>query len=248
MLRYVVAFLAIFSIAGCENTAPSPSPEAQFLAYCDKLLQNSSEIQKCPGAREKILKIFENEVRKNPALYSEFFENNLSLVSQVSPGMAIQMEQYASQVMREEMARLKQESTVDNLVRKEKQIADLEKTQAQLQQALEEQKKEIIRLREVSDEQSKKVPVLLVNTWLTTPCMFKINNRKTQEDWEFLVSDSDSNRTRKKEVLLPPGDYSVQFCDQFGSSSFGRSMFTAEPESPEHKGMKEHYHAVVETP
>jgi len=247
MSKYVIIALFVFAIiAGCDGGKQNISSETQFIAYCDQILKDTNEMQKYPWAVEKIAMIFENEVKKNPARFSDFFENTIPLVSKNTPGMALQLEQYASEAVRDEMARLKQDSNIENLVKKEKQIADLQKAIGQLERDIEAQKKETTRLLGIMELTSKKVSVLLINRWWTTNCLFKIANKKTGDEWEFLLQDADEGRISEKEIMLNPGDYMVQFCRQDGMVA-GKSMFTVEPEMPEHDGMKKHYHAVVES-
>lgn len=242
----IIALFALTIIAGCDNGKQNFPPEIQFIAYCDQILKDPNEMRKYPVAVEKIAMIFENEVKKDPTRFLEFFENTLPSVSKNTPGMAILFEQYATQAVRDEMVRLKQDSNIENLVKKEKQISDLQKTIGQFEKVIEDQKKEIAHLQDSVELKSKKVPVLLVNRWFTTNCLFKIANKKTGDEWEFLLQDTDEGRVSEKEIMLNPGDYTVQFCRQIGIVE-GRSMFAVEPETPEHDGMKKHYHAVVES-
>src|SRR3989344_4106069 len=228
---FIILLFAFLVISGCEDGKQTIPPEVQFAAYCDRILKDPNEMQKCPMAVEKITKIFESEVKKDPVRFSEFFENILPTISKLTPGMAIQLEQYATQAVRDEMVRLKQESSIENLVKKEKHVSDLQKTIGQLEKAIEDQKKEIARLQDSVELKSRKVPVLLVNTWAVTNCLFKITNKKTNDEWEFLLRDSDVDNISVKEILLPPGDYTVKFCE--GSIVSGHSMFSVEPETHE---------------
>lgn len=244
-------------IVGCDNgqedkgksssvqqAAKAVEHDQVLFEYLEKLSQDEIQRLKYLNTMEKLSRLVSAEAKKNPVGMSSFIEEIIPLISKAGPGAALQAEEYASEAVREEMRRLRQDSNIENLVKKEKQVSDLQKTIGQLEKVIEDQKKEIAHLQEIMELKSKKVPVLLINRWLYTNCSFMIESKKTGDQWEYLLQDSDS-LVSQKEIMLLPGDYTVKFCSPFRLEN--SSMFTVELEATEHDGMKKHYHAVVES-
>jgi hypothetical protein len=95
------------------------------------------------------------EVKSNPSLIQEFFPEIVSMVVKDDAMSAIRIENYASQRIKEEMAELRKDASVEQLAQKSKSIAELTTRISDLEgevNGMPQLKKEISRLRDANTD------------------------------------------------------------------------------------------------
>ena len=134
VMLIVVVFLGPFIRGRTEKTpvtaeqaqASTTDPEQGFFAFAEKLSQDETQKQKYLDVIEKLSHLVSAEAKKNPAGMSSYIEDIIPLIAKAGPGAELLAEEYASEAVREEMKRLRQDSNVVKLVELEKKNADLQ--------------------------------------------------------------------------------------------------------------------------
>ena len=173
--------------------------EAEFFANIKKLSQNETQKQKYAEIVEKFTQIVGEEAKKNPQAMSSHIEEMIRLVPKAGPGVSIQFEEYASQIVREEMNKLRQDSNVIRLNELEKEFL--------------QNRKLIKEVQEKEKMLATKVPVLLMasNSIWTDATVFKITNSLTQEIKSYTLSTPYQSGSKLLKIFLEPAEYSVEF-------------------------------------
>lgn len=171
---------------------------------------------------EKQIENVSKIIRENPTSVRNFLQEAVDIAVQKSPGMAIQVERYASEEVKKEMEKLRREAGVEKLLVKEKEITTLKEEKRILDQdfadlvgANEKLKKEIPALRAEIDQLKMKkadpvatesASVILTNESLTEDLLFKLFRESDNKNiWSFYVIKS-----HYIIADIPPGQFIVE--------------------------------------
>jgi hypothetical protein len=237
----LLAVLSIYSVEKNESkgvfadsgvgreTEQGKKPEIgrEIFAYLGKLAQDQNQKQEYLKVVEKLTRIVEDEAKKNPPAYSSHIEEMVGLVPKAGPGVAIQLEEYASAAVQAKMKQLREDANVAKLIELEKELSLA--------------KKEIKDVRDKEELFSKAVSVLL-RGWNDSIAKMKITNTRTKEAKEFSVG-----MDVFAEAYLEPGEYSVEFTSEQFSSVKLMSMFVVLPEA-KYEYLGKRYHALIVAP
>ncbi len=150
-------------------------------------------------------------VKENPIAYQEFLQKMVDIACRNNPGLALQIEQYATVETQRRMEQLSKDASVAKLTEQKAeidaltvQVGKLKVEKEGLATKLASANSEYNNLRKsISKDPKDGVPVLTTSTWLTQWAHIKIFKvGKTNADpWEFSVGPG------KTIVHLPPGNY-----------------------------------------
>ncbi len=248
MIFVSVAYKAGYKKAQEEQKSQSiVGKTEQFVADLEKLAQNPEKSRDYWRIVSKLTTAIGNSVKRNPERMQGFLQDMVNLAVKAGPGLALQVENYANAKLKEEMARLRQESGVAQLAEKDKQISVLQKEVIRAKTLLKEKNEEIRRLKsKLGQPTGEEVPVLLVNDWGYGIAGFKFTNKATGKFWTFYVPPDTGMRTKKntKEVMLPPGDYKVE-CHYKGELWAEKEKTVTKEPSTSYRD--KWYHCVVQT-
>ncbi|MFA4871851.1 MAG: hypothetical protein WC610_02215 [Patescibacteria group bacterium] len=138
----------------------------QFFAALQNMAQNPARGNEYRATINKLANVIRNEVGKNPQAMEPFLQEIIDLATKAGPGMALLLQDYANEAVKQEMTRLRQESNMVKLAEKEKQIETLKTELGKLKTAQGEKdqknkeennrlKTETGRLKDIAQERDK---------------------------------------------------------------------------------------------
>jgi len=194
-----------------------------------------------PPKPPEIADLFEQELKNDPAKIQEFVQKVVDMAVKNHPGMAIQVESYASEELKKQMQELRDKSEVRSLLILDSEKKELEKQIAVLKEkadkcdSLEKQLSDAIRKNEqlsanqegfdqlqiehnnlkarIDAIETEGAPVAVWNDWVATVCFFEIINIKTEKKCSFFLE-----ARGYKIINLLAGDYTVKYFS--GTSKF----------------------------
>jgi hypothetical protein len=140
-------------------------------------------------------------IEENPELMMPFLREAITVAMKDDSGIAIQLEQYASEEVKKEIDRWKKDSDISSLLKLEQKIKELSLFEEECVK-LEEKCKALEAKLDLQGTNG--VPVIISNTWSVTDCSFYITNKKTNKEFTFFLP-----ACRVVTIQIPPGDYSV---------------------------------------
>lgn len=210
----------------------------EFLVFLEKLSQDESQRQRYLYLVEKLSCIVSAEAKKNPAEMSSFIEEVIPLIPKAGHGVALQVEEYASEALRKEMVRLRQESGVIELKKIEKETGVLKARLENMEKYIIAKDAEIERLKLKVEPSEDDVPVVFRST-ASGIVGFKFLNVASGQHRLALIGVGEYNKT----INLQPGEYEVIISQNGKNVKQQRLHVKLEP-SVEFKG--KWYHGFVE--
>jgi hypothetical protein len=194
-----------------------------------------------PPKPPEIADLFEQELKKDPAKIQEFTQKVVDMAVKKHPGMAIQVESYASEELKKQMQELRERSEIQSLLRLDAEVMELKKQITVLKEkadrcdSLEQQLSDAVKKNEqlsasqegfgqlqieynnlkarVDAIEIEGAPVVVWNDWAATACFFEIINIKTEKKCSFFL-----DARGYKIINLLAGDYTVNYFS--GTSKF----------------------------
>lgn len=237
-IPFVIFFQALsaiffFALIGCDKPEPVINTDGgrseRAIALIKEMGQTKGQEQEYSKTIDGLMGIVKEEIQKNPSAYYTFFDEILPIAIKSSPGFALQFENFASDALRGEIQRIKQDANVTKLAVLEKQLAIANE--------------ELIKLRRLETALARKMPVFLEG-WADAPAYFKITNSVTSEVKNFAISGGGKTNGRVI-IYLSPGEYSA--VTQFNGSDV-KIDFTVLTEPAIKASDGNCYHAVVKAP
>ncbi len=147
-------FLVFLGMIGCQKASPDSKPQKSQLntEQTDQFVEKLIELRKDPEKSSEYLRIIDKlsvlvrkEAETNPQRMKPFLEGMVGIAVKSGPGLALQVEDYANDVIKKRMTRLREESSVIQLERQkqikviqDEKIAELRKQIAALQEIQKE--------------------------------------------------------------------------------------------------------------
>lgn len=212
------------------------------------------------------------ELEKDPASVQRFLQEMVDLAVKKYPGMAIQVEKYASEEVKKEVERWKNDANVSNLLRLEEGNKRLKNNLSSAESSAKEHKQRAEKLKVELDKAVSEIQNLLVFRERFTDLQNRYNQaiKKINEPlargvpvilyntWivahaYFKIFD-EKNKNRQwlfsvnpgvyAIVKIPPGDYVVEFYTGNVNNLYARESMTV----TEHISVEDKYHGIAMTP
>lgn len=134
----------IFCLISCKREVTPqllPKEDQAITERTDQLISDVKDLKKIPEKNKEYWEIIKkftavigNEVKEDPEAMESSLRDIFNLISKSGPGSALWVEDFANTAVKEEMAKLREESGVIQLKEKDNQILDLQEENTQLKQ------------------------------------------------------------------------------------------------------------------
>lgn len=208
-----------------------------FFAFLDKLARDQGQRQKYLEVVERLARVVAEEAKKNPAGMSSYIEEMIPLIAKAGPGAALQAEEYASEAVREEMKRLKEDSNTVKLLEKEKQIAELEEKNREIFVLATFYKEEF----EKFNQGKEKYLVALITENSYTNARLQCIEKASKKKYEFQCETI--HYRVPLEIELPLGNYLVTLFEYGNSKRATAELSVTHEESA--KYLDKPYHGII---
>jgi len=210
-LLSVIGCIGILFLSNCAKKNAQPKPPS----FEDKVDEVASKILQIAGNSQEFgfhNKHFDNLidavaalVKSKPDYYLNFLQAMIDIASRTSPTLGLQVENYASDVIRAEMAKLRQDANVAELERLRQEINDYRGKLNIAEQELKKKVEEIQGLKAKVEPPADGVPVVF-STGRSGSVGFKFINVGTNRFWVGIIPVG----SWSAEIKLPPGKYRVE--------------------------------------
>jgi len=220
-----------------QAQASTTDPEQEFFTFAEKLSQDETQKQKYLDVMEKLSRLVNAEAKKNPEGMSSYIEEIIPLIAKAGPGAALQAEEYASEAVREEMKRLKEDSNTVKLLEKEKQIAELEEKNKKILELATYHKEEFEKFNQGKEKYL--VALITENSYINV--RFQCIENTSKKKYEFQCK---TIRCRiPLEIELPLGNYSVTLFEYGNYKRATAELSVTHEESA--KYLDKPYHGII---
>jgi len=222
---FLIVLLIVISInfTGCKKTQELVSREPQskveqvdqFLNELKKLREDSEKSKEYFEIIDKLAVLVKEEVKRNPERMESFLEDMIGVAVKAGPGLALQVEDYADTLLKQEMEKLEKKNSelLSKVSVLQKEVVrskeDLKGTKERFNNLLEERMKEVRKKIEAMDKKKfpseDKVLVVLMNPDHYSFRKFNLVNQSTGKCWTNVVEPGNATR-----LYVPQGEYKFE--------------------------------------